>query len=99
LRDGTSGGGVLTSSATTRRFSSPPVTVGGLCFAPRYLTPTTKKLNFAPESSYLNRFESLESLEFSAFFCGAHDRNMIRFGYLIREDGWSSALVRNQSGA
>jgi hypothetical protein len=29
--------------------------------------------------SYLNRFESLESLEFSAFFCGALDRNMIRF--------------------
>jgi hypothetical protein len=29
--------------------------------------------------SYLNRFESLESLEFSLFFCGALDRNMIRF--------------------
>ena len=29
--------------------------------------------------SYLNRFESLESLEFSVFFCGALDRNMIRF--------------------
>ena len=47
--------------------------------------------------SYLNRFESLESLEFSVFFCGALDRNMIRFGYLIREDRWSSAL-KNKSG-
>jgi transposase len=26
----------------------------------------------------LNRFESLESLEFSVFFCGALDRNMVR---------------------
>jgi hypothetical protein len=33
-----------------RRFSSPPVTPDGLCFARRYLTPVTKKLNFAPES-------------------------------------------------
>jgi hypothetical protein len=28
--------------------------------------------------SYLNRFESLESLKFSDFFCGALDRNVIR---------------------
>jgi hypothetical protein len=42
--------------------------------------------------SCLNRFESLESLEFSVFSCGALDRNMLRFDYLIREDGWSSAL-------
>jgi hypothetical protein len=47
--------------------------------------------------SCLNRFEPLESLEFSVFFCGALDRNMIRFGYLIREDGWSSAR-RSKSG-
>jgi hypothetical protein len=36
-----------------------------------------RRPGFAPVT--LNRFESLESLEFSAFFCGALDRNMIRF--------------------
>jgi hypothetical protein len=40
--------------------------------------------------SYLNRFESLESLEFSVFFCGALDRNMIR---LLSDSGETDGQV------
>jgi hypothetical protein len=58
----------------------------------------TKHQHFSTSDPVIPLPQLFESLRIAGIvgvfgvFHGALDRNMIRFGYLIPEDGWSSAL-------